>query len=441
MEQIMVEKNESIAFNRRNFLKTASATALAAPMMAAGQQALAQDEIQNKQSGAVANAPIGDNDLLEAISFYGKHQAGVVTPRPAAGLVAAFNVVIKTSQQLEDLFHALSDRIRFLTKGGSYPARDDKLPPYDSGILGPQIKPNGLTITVSLGASLFEKFDWLKAHKPAELQQMTSFSNDALEASRCHGDISLQICAHGIDTIIHALRDINKNLSSLLVMKWMQEGSVPVIAPLANGEVENARNFLGFRDGSANPNTNDTALMDHILWINESCKTEPKWTYGGSYQAVRIIRNFVERWDRTPLQEQQRIFGRKRDSGAPMDGTKESDVPDYNKDPDGKVTLLDSHIRLANPRTPQAQKHLILRRPFNYSNGVTKSGQLDQGLLFICYQSSLNDGFIHVQNQLNGEPLEEYLKPQGGGYFFTLPGVKDENDWLGRGLIEAIKAS
>ena len=44
-------------------------------------------------------------------------------------------------------------------------------------------------------------------------------------------------------------------------------------------------------------------------------------------------------------------------------------------------------------------------------------------------------GFIAVQTRLNGEPLEEYLKPQGGGYFFVLPGVTGPDDFLGRSLL------
>lgn len=42
-----------------------------------------------------------------------------------------------------------------------------------------------------------------------------------------------------------------------------------------------------------------------------------------------------------------------------------------------------------------------------------------------------------MQTRLNGEPLEEYLKPVGGGYFFTLPGVRDEQDFIGRSLLDA----
>src|SRR5690606_22603201 len=216
------------------------------------------------------------------------------------------------------------------------------------------------------------------------------------------------------DTNIHALRDIIKQFSDVLVLQWKQEGTVPPAPPLENELPGSARNFLGFRDGSANPDIHDSKEMARIVWVSPDNRDEPAWAHGGSYQAIRIIRNFVERWDRTPLQEQEVIFGRRKDSGAPMDGgTTEHDLPDYAKDPHGKLTRLDAHIRLANPRTPQSQENLMLRRPFNYSNGVTKSGQLDMGLLFICYQANLDKGFIAVQKRLDGEPLEEYIKPVG----------------------------
>lgn len=385
-------------------------------------------------SESVTNAPESDR-LHESVAFYGQHQPGIVTPRPAAGLVAAFDVLARDRRDLERLFRLLTERAAFLMKGGEPQQLDPKFPPSDSGILGPVVTPDNLTLTVGVGASLFDERFGLKPVKPKQLQRMTRFPNDALQKELCHGDLVIQFCSNTPDTNIHALRDIMKNMPDLLMVRWKQEGSVPVQPPHSPRAKESARNFLGFRDGSANPDSSDDALMQRIVWVQPG-RGEPDWVVNGSYMAVRLIRNFVERWDRTPLQEQETIFGRRKDSGAPFDGRAEADVPDYSKDAEGKVTPMDSHIRLANPRDAEAERHLILRRPFNYSNGVTKSGQLDMGLLFIAFQSDLENGFITVQNRLNGEPLEEYIKPVGGGYFFALPGVRDDKDYYARALLE-----
>ncbi|MFO1208534.1 MAG: Dyp-type peroxidase [Amaricoccus sp.] len=415
------------ATSRRGLLAGVAALA-AAPALARAEQA------------QVADAPVaGETRSTDLVSPYGRHQAGIVTPRPAHGAVASFHVLADTPADLERLFRRLTERIEFLAHGGVVPVLDPKLPPADSGLLGPDVRPDALTVTAALGASLFDDRPWLGALKPVALQRMTKFRNDALDADISHGDLVLQICANGQDPVVHALRDIVKNLPDQLVLKWMQAGSVPVLPVPSEGPPESARNLLGFRDGSANPDSADEALMQRVVWVAPG-DGEPAWATHGSYQAVRIIRNLVERWDRTPLGEQERILGRMKVSGAPLDrpdGT-EAMVPDYAADPEGRLTPLDAHIRLANPRTPATQASLMLRRPFNYVNGVLKNGQLDQGLLFIAFQSNLERSFIAVQHRLDGEPLEEYVKPVGGGYFFALPGFTGGGDYLGRPLIAAI---
>ncbi|MFZ3618419.1 iron uptake transporter deferrochelatase/peroxidase subunit [Leclercia barmai] len=373
---------------------------------------------------------------METQPFHGLHQAGILTPQQASMMLVAFDVLASDKSELERLFRLLTQRITFLTTGGPAPdTPNPRLPPMDSGILGAFIAPDNLTMTVSLGASLFDDRFGLAGLKPKSLQKMVRFPNDSLDAALCHGDLLIQICANTQDTVIHALRDLIKHTPDLLSVRWKREGFISDHAARSKGK-ETPVNLLGFKDGTANPDSQDAPLMDRVVWVTAD-QGEPAWTVGGSYQAVRIIQFRVEFWDRTPLKEQQTIFGRDKQSGAPLGMKNEHDVPDYASDPDGNVIALDSHIRLANPRTKETEQNLMMRRGYSYSLGVTNSGQLDMGLLFVCFQHDLEKGFLTVQKRLNGEALEEYVKPIGGGYFFALPGVQNKNGWLAQGLLEA----
>jgi deferrochelatase/peroxidase EfeB len=90
----------------------------------------------------------------------------------------------------------------------------------------------------------------------------------------------------------------------------------------------------------------------------------------------------------------------------------------------------------AVPRLHGRHDARLLRRSYSYSLGLTKSGQLDMGLVFVAFQANLQTGFVATQQRLNGEPLEEYIKPFGGGYFFALPGV-EAGGYLGQSLLAA----
>ena len=133
---------------------------------------------------------------------------------------------------------------------------------------------------------------------------MTQFPNDALDPKFCHGDILLQLCSNTAETNIHALRDIIKNMPDLMALRWKLDGFLPPHTIKRAGK-DTVRNLLGFKDGTANLDVRDSALMDRVVWVQPG-SDEPAWAAGGSYQVVRIIRNLVERWDRTPLPSSNR---------------------------------------------------------------------------------------------------------------------------------------
>ena len=389
---------------------------------------------QSRAAPAGTLAP-GDDGTQDCQPFYGLHQSGVTTPQPAAALIASFDVLAEDRPGLERLFRTLTERIAFLMKGGEAATLDPRYPPPDSGLLGPRVFPDNLTVTVALGASLFDERYGLQRLKPTRLVAMEQFPNDALDARLTHGDVALQFCSNTAETNIHALRDILRRTPDLLALRWKIDGFLPPHTIKKLGK-ETVRNLLGFKDGTANLDASDETLINEIVWVQPN-SDEPAWASGGTYQAIRIIRMFVEHWDRTALVEQQQIIGREKASGAPLTYANEHEAPDYAADPKGERVPLTAHIRLANPRTPATQANRILRRGYNYSRGLTDAGQLDMGLLFVCFQADLAAGFLAVQARLNGERLEEYIKPVGGGYFFVLPGVRSNDDFFAEGLLRA----
>jgi deferrochelatase/peroxidase EfeB len=364
-------------------------------------------------AGAALGHPAAGKATADgAFPFHGLHQAGIDRPAPArAQPVAsffAFDVTVADRRDLVALFRVLTERARFLTSGG---VLSKGVPgPRDDGLLGGTVVPGGLTVTAGVGASLFDGRYGLAARKPVQLKTMQPFDHDDLNPAECHGDLLLQLCAGHRDVLVRAFLDILAHTGDALRPRWHADAFLN--PPRPNGT---PRDMPGFKDGIAGP---DTGTMNQQVWIQPHT-AEPAWTAGGTYQAVRVVRFFAEKWSKVPVDEQERI--------TPY-GTEEV----YTNDPQGSITPLDTHIRLASPSTSS-----ILRRGYQYARTPDPAGRMNVGHVFCYFQPELNT-YIDMQNRLENEPPADYLSPTGGGYFFVLPGVRDSHDYYARGLLASL---
>lgn len=395
---------------RRRFLLQAATVAGAAATGVGSIEAYGAAPAAGRGRGTAARFP-----------FHGIHQAGIITPQQAFAGFISFDVLAEDRKELRELFKTLTAQARRLIRG---------VKPKDAEVAAEPQTEDGLTITLGVGASLFDDRYGLAPRRPRLLTPMPGFRNDDLDPATCHGDLSLQICAEHPDAVVHVIREFARQTGGKMRPRWRADGFHNPARPSGA-----SRTFVGFKDGIVNPDTASSKEMDRLVWVKPS-SGEPAWAVGGCYQVLRLIRFHVESWDRVPTTTQEKIFGRRKASGAPLDGRRERDLPNFSKDPHGRSIPLNAHIRLANPRTDETADSLLLRRSYNYDAGFDTDGSLNLGLVFCCYQQDVVRQFATMQQRLADEPLAQFVSPTGGGYFFALPGVRDASDWFGSALLK-----
>ncbi|MWA01060.1 deferrochelatase/peroxidase EfeB [Actinomadura sp. LD22] len=372
----------------------------------------------------VASADTGGTDAAAAVPFYGAHQAGIATAVQDRLHFAAFDVTTgdrgRLVQMLKDWTKAAADMTAGRAIGDGAIPEIGVAPPDDTGeALG--LPASRLTLTIGFGPSLFDKDGkdrfGIKARRPAALVDLPHFSGENLDPDRSGGDICVQACADDPQVAVHAIRNLARIGMGVVAVRWSQLGFGKTSS--TTPDAQTPRNLFGFKDGTDNIGTNDTALLDKHVWAAEGDGSD--WMAGGSYLVARRIRMHIEIWDRTSLQEQEDVFGRTKSEGAPVGAKKERDKPVLAR------MKPDAHVRLAHPDSNGGAR--ILRRGYSFTDGSDGLGRLEAGLFFIAFQRDPRTGFIKIQESLAADAMNEYVQHVGSGIFACPPGVKEGGYW------------
>jgi deferrochelatase/peroxidase EfeB len=273
----------------------------------------------------------------------------------------------------------------------------------------------------------------LVSGKPAALADIPPLPGDRLLPAYSGGDLAVQACANDPQVAFHAVRNLTRLARGVAAVRWMQLGFGRTAT--TSEQQPTPRNLMGFKDGTSNVKGEDTPKMDADVWVGDD--TDQAWLRGGTYLVVRRIRMRLESWDRTSLQEQERVIGRRKTSGAPIGAEREFDPVDLQAvDANGApVVAANAHIRLASPDTNAGAR--LLRRGYSFTDGIDPAtGELDAGLFFICFQRDPRTGFVAVQRRIasGGDALNEYIRHTGSAVFACPAGIR-EGEYVGQALL------
>ena len=428
---------------------------------------------------AISSPPAPASGTNVSVPFYGIHQAGIDTPRQSYIVFAALDLVTDQVSEVIRLLQTWTEAGCRLTSGGTAESLTDDpaKAPRDSGeTLG--MTSGRLTLTFGFGPGLFEKQGWdrygLKARRPAALVDLPRFNGEQLDVERSGGDLSIQACADDGAVAFHAVRQLVRMAApddaangyggkkpgataaydakpGVAVLRWMQTGFLPEIP-----NSETPRNLLGFKDGTHNPgrlynaeraggNLIDNGTFDEVVWVGDD---GPDWMRNGSYVIVRRIRLALEHWDRTELDFQEEVIGRKKASGAPVTGGDEFAPLDLDAmDSEGNPVIAENaHVRLGAASSNDGAR--ILRRSYSYNDGLSMVAErwppwrqgleYDAGLLFIAYQRDPRAGFIKIFERMSKLDLVNQYSTHVGSGIFACPGGIANDEFIGQSLFASL---
>lgn len=407
-------------------------------VVGAASRVLADRALRDDAEPGGGNSGNGGGD---AVAYFGRNQAGILTPAQDRLFFAAFDVTTTDRRELLDLLRRWTSAAVRMTAGDTV-GRDGAVegppqaPPEDTGeALG--LSAARLTITFGFGRSLFvddagaDRFG-LRSHRPERLIDLPHFAGDKLDPARSNGDICVQACADDPQVAVHAVRNLARLGFGTVAVRWSQLGFGRTSS--TSHAQATPRNLFGFKDGTANITVEEPADVKRWVWIDASDPSGDRFA-GGSYLVARRINMHIETWDRSSLREQEALIGRDKGAGAPLSGGTEFSPINLRRvgDDDQPLVPVTSHVAVAHPDNNKGVR--LLRRGYNFTDGTDGLGRLNAGLFFLAYVRDPGTQYVPMQTRMAAnDALSEYLQHTGSGIYLVPPGVRGPGESIGDSL-------
>lgn len=244
-----------------------------------------------------------------------------------------------------------------------------------------------LSCIVGIGSDFWSRFQFDK--RPKELKAFAPISGPVHTAPSSPGDLLFHIRAERADLCFEFERLLLDSLGA----------SVTVVDEVSGFRYFDARDLLGFVDGTANPTGVDLPASSLVG------REDPDFE-GGSYVVVQKYLHDLGAWARVPTPEQERIIGRTKIDNVEID---DDDAP------------RKSHKSLATIVDEEGVEHDILRDNMPFG----RPGQKEFGTYFIGYSRYLWVIEKMLERMYVGDPpgaydrLLDFSTPRTGTTFFA----------------------
>ncbi len=342
------------------------------------------------------------------VTFYGDHQSGIDTPIAAHATYLGLTLLEQTDREaLGRMMRVLTDDAERLMAGeGALADTEPELATV----------PAALTVTFGFGPELVRRAAG-SAAVPAWLGPLPAFGIDALEERWSGGDLLILVSSDDPVTVAHAVRMLVKDSRSFASLAWRQDGFRRAYGSEASGTT--MRNLFGQIDGTTNPEPG-TPEFDQVVWASGAGSTA--WLTGGTSLVLRRIRMNLDTWDEVDPTARSFAVGRRISDGAPLTGSREDDLPDFEATTAAGNTVISPVAHIARSR-PVDPREVIFRRGYNYDVAPSGDDVSETGLLFASFQADIDVQFVPLQRRLDeADLLNTWTTPIGSAVFAIPPG-------------------